>query len=107
MLGLELTLDAITISFADDLALIVGAGNVSIVYEFVRIIHANKCLEEISAWMKGIQVNEIARKKQSVIIKRGRKDKLRLEHIRFMLNGVRILLKKTVRYSRQNRKKNR
>lgn len=77
------------IGFAGDLGLVVGARNESILMN-----NANKCPKEISTWMKNRVLMITPAKNEAVIINRGRNHNI----VMFMLNGVRILPKKFVRY---------
>lgn len=89
VLGLDLTVDAGTVGFADDLALIVGARD-----EDALMANVNKCLKQISAWMAAHKLTLAPEKSEAVLVRGGR---IR-EHVSFDLDGVRITPKKAIRY---------
>lgn len=61
---MELTVDAATIAFADDLALIVGGRN-----EEVLKSNCNTCLDEIGRWMQENELTLALEKTEAVIVK--------------------------------------
>lgn len=89
VLGLQLTANAKTIAFADDLALVVGARN-----EDVLMNNANKCLSVIGAWMEKHKLNLAPEKTEAVLVRGGRAR----DHVSFILEGARIQPKKSIKY---------
>lgn len=89
VLRLDLTADARTIGFADDLALIVGARD-----ENALMTNVNKCLEEIRYWMAAHELTLAPDKSEAVLMRGGRSR----EHVSFDLGGVAIIPKKAIRY---------
>lgn len=89
VLDLQLTGDAMTVAFADDLALIVGAGD-----EETLVENTNKCLEAINKWMTSHNLI-LAPDKTEAVLLRGKKKR---DEIYFELGGVRITPTKDVRY---------
>lgn len=89
VLDLDLVVNAATIAFADDLALIVGANS-----EDTLMKNVNECLIQIGTWMEDHHLTLAPEKTEAVLVRGGR----RRNHVAFTLNGTAVTLKKTVRY---------
>lgn len=89
VLSLELTRDAVTIGFADDLALIVGAQNLP-----ALVANTNMCLARISAWMESHKLALAPHKTEAVLL-RGMQKR---EQIQFNIEGVNISPAKSLKY---------
>lgn len=89
VLDLELTRDAVTIGYADDLALIVGAPD-----ENSLVANTNTCLDKISTWMRSHKLTLAPDKTEAVLI-RGMQKR---QQITLRLEGVNIRPAKSLKY---------
>lgn len=89
VLGLDLTRDATTIGFADDLALVVGAESSDLL-----VANANECLHRISTWMRDHSLVLAPEKTEAVILK-GRRNR---DYVSFNLDGETIGLRPSTKY---------
>ncbi|EFA13619.2 Putative 115 kDa protein in type-1 retrotransposable element R1DM-like Protein [Tribolium castaneum] len=89
ILSIELTSDAKTIGFADDLTLIVGASE-----DKTFVNNTNECLARINKWMKSHKL-QLAPNKTEAVLLRGMQKR---ERIMFTIEGVNITPSKTLKY---------
>lgn len=64
IIDLDLTEDAVTVGFVDDLGLVIGAEN-----RDTLIKNTNECLQGISAWVKNHKLELAAHKYEAVILR--------------------------------------